>query len=151
MNQSGCLLAWFIQWLQLSPIRTPQASWIGIREITANIQYQLSGQLSQPCCQYIGTCPFNHLSFILAYCALHTYGLSSQSLCSCSTPGSVCLWWIFLTICYGQDKIACHLPLILGPWDAVIPVTVCFPLGGAVRLENKKEKYGTFATTHFCV
>ena len=88
---------------------------------------------------------FNPLSFTLAYNyhTLHTYGLSLIvrvcALAACSPPGSVCLYWICLTVCYGQDEMACHLHPIFCTWDAVTtwtPVTVFFPLG--MRLCSNK-------------
>ena len=34
-------------------------------------------------------------------------------------PGSVCLYWICSTVCYGQDEMACHLHSIHCTWDVV--------------------------------
>ena len=46
-------------------------------------------------------------------------------------------------LCYGQDKMACHLHPILCTWDAVTictPVTVFFPLGVRLAMLEKEKK-----------
>ena len=46
-------------------------------------------------------------------------------------------------LCYGQDKMACHLHLILCTWDVVItctPVTIFFPLGVWLCLKKKERE-----------
>ena len=75
-------------------------------------------------------CP--NLARLPHYAQLVGYSQSKFVLAACSHPGSVCLQLICLMVCYGQDKMACHLHPIPCTWDAVTtctPVTVFFSLG----------------------
>ena len=67
-----------------------------------------------------------------------------QSLFPCSSSGSVCLQWICLMLCYGQDEMACYLHPILCTWDAVVTCTlvpVFFPLRVWLSSGKKKRRY----------
>ena len=91
-------------------------------------------------------CSFNPLSFTneLTHPSstwLFSYIVKVCALAACSSPGTVCLYWIS---CYAQDKMAYHLHLILCTSDAVTtctPVTLFFPLGVQLCSKKKKKKH----------